>query len=1116
MATLGKYEILHPLARGGMAELYLARSSGIEGFEKQVVLKKILPELAQNAEFVERFLDEARLAATLHHSNIAQVYDVGQDGGSYFFAMEYVPGEDLRALLNEVSKRNQTVPLEVAISILIGVCAGLHYAHEKVDSDGKSLGIIHRDVSPSNVVVSWDGTVKVVDFGIAKAAHRSSETETGRVRGKFAYMSPEQCRAQPLDRRSDIFSLGVVMFELTTCTRLFRGESDFDSMKAVVEDPIPRPSEKRPDYPPELEAVVMKTLARDPAERYATAEELQLALEAFARERKLAVSTVTVARYMESMFGQRVSTWRETGQDPRAAQEHATRTLPSQPSAGASSLPEPRARRWGRNIALGGALLAVLGAAGLTAMKLRSAPVAPTGGRQSVAVMGFKNLSGRGETAWLSTAAVEMLSTELAVGDALHTIPSADVSRARTELQLPESEAYDRETLRRVRANTGADLVVSGSYFALGNPGEKVRLDLRIQRTGDDQPMASLGDSGTVEELPEMLTRIGARVRRKLGVGEVSAADEGAVRASLPANPEAARLYAEGLAALRRVDGVRARSLLEQAVAAEPGHPIPHAALAETLTFLGYDAQATQEAERAFTLSGTLPREEQAVIEAQYRAASKDWEKSIALYRKLSAAAPDRVDYRLGIEEAQVRSGKLTDALATLEEQRRISSEDPRLDLQEARINQLLGDNAKSMAAAERAIARGREREAWGAVAVALGYRGWALRNTGHSDEGMASLEEALQLYQRAGDRLAVARTLINIATLRYFLGDFDGAGDYFMKALDILRQGGRGLVVVLANSAQLRIEQGRLTDGEKLGNEARAAAIEAGDRLMQADADLDLAEVAAQRGNFSAAQASCDEALGLARASSSKTSTVDAQLELARLDLLRGTLADARPRLEEALATAKEIDRGDAQASALHLLGQLAALQGDFATARARLEEALAIREKEKERVHALLSRRALAGLDLVEGKPGAAVALAANVAEWRMLKIPDEETRAGALLTRALLAERNVDEAAKVSARTVEIARTSQLPWVQIESHVAAGLVEVARGNRGVGEKVIDAAVGEAQKLGMVGLALETRLALVEVEEASAAKKRRTALATDAAAAGYPGIVARLAKIK
>jgi serine/threonine protein kinase len=320
--TLGRYRLLRRLARGGMAEIFLAHATGIEGFEKLVVIKRILPQFAGNPEFVRMFLDEARLAATLHHPNIAQVYDVGMVDGQFFFAMEHIHGQDLRAILRTLAKAKEPMPLGEALTITIGVCSGLHYAHEKRGLDGQPLGIIHRDVSPSNVLVTYDGCPKLVDFGIAKAATSSVETQAGAVRGKTAYLSPEQCRCEALDRRSDVFEMGIVLYETSTRSRLFGGDSDFATMRAIVDHAVPPPSIRRSDFPPELERIVMKALAANPEDRYQTVQDLQLDLESFAREQRLVISAIALNKFMERLFRDQILAWREAQSAGKNLGEH--------------------------------------------------------------------------------------------------------------------------------------------------------------------------------------------------------------------------------------------------------------------------------------------------------------------------------------------------------------------------------------------------------------------------------------------------------------------------------------------------------------------------------------------------------------------------------------------------------------------------------------------------------------------------------------------------------------------------------------------------------------------------------------------------------------------------
>ena len=277
--------------------MLLARADGgeaIKDFERHVVIKRIKAEHAKEQKFVQMFLDEARLAATLHHQHIVQVHDIGEDKGEYFLAMEYLHGEDVRRLLSFASKKKQNVPVEVALAIVSACAAGLHHAHEKK--------IVHRDVSPSNIIVGYDGSVKLVDFGIAKA---------GQLAGKLAYMSPEQIKGDVIDRRSDVWSLGVVLYELATTTRLFKGDGDDASiMDQVIGGKIPLPRIRRPELTNELQTIIMSALTTDPKRRYQTADELRAAIDAYAQ--KTGGVAADLGTYMKRQFGARAMPWLET------------------------------------------------------------------------------------------------------------------------------------------------------------------------------------------------------------------------------------------------------------------------------------------------------------------------------------------------------------------------------------------------------------------------------------------------------------------------------------------------------------------------------------------------------------------------------------------------------------------------------------------------------------------------------------------------------------------------------------------------------------------------------------------------------------------------------------
>ncbi|MCK6552836.1 serine/threonine protein kinase, partial [Myxococcota bacterium] len=297
----GRYTLVHRLATGGMAEIWLATHRGVADFVRFVVVKKILSHLSDQPSFVELFLQEARTCALLNHPNIVQIYDLGREGTSYFIAMEYIAGEDLASITKRAAELGQPVPPTFAAKILADASKALHYAHGLTGPDGQPLGIVHRDVSPQNVLVTYEGEVKVVDFGIAKAASEEPG-QPGVLTGKFSYMSPEQARGRPLDARSDIFSLGIVLWELVTGKRLFKHDSELMILDLVTKLPVPRPVEVGTPVAPDLESVIFQALDRDATMRYQTAAELQVALEAVVRRAPKAVTSADRSAWMKGLY----------------------------------------------------------------------------------------------------------------------------------------------------------------------------------------------------------------------------------------------------------------------------------------------------------------------------------------------------------------------------------------------------------------------------------------------------------------------------------------------------------------------------------------------------------------------------------------------------------------------------------------------------------------------------------------------------------------------------------------------------------------------------------------------------------------------------------------------
>ena len=302
----GRYLLLDRINIGGMAEVWRGKVFGAGGFERLVAIKRILPNIAEDEEFISMFQDEAKISVQLTHANICQIYELNRIGPSLYIAMEYVPGKDLRSIFERARKKGEPPPVPLVCYVIGKLCEGLDYAHRKKDQHGRDLNVVHRDVSPQNVLISFEGEVKVIDFGIAKAAGKVTKTQAGILKGKFGYMSPEQIRGLPLDRRSDVFAIGVCLYELLTGERLFVGESDFQVLEKVRKAEVLPPSTYNRKIPEALERIVLKALAKDPADRFQYASELADELQRFLITSDSIFSRKDLMQYMKSTFAEEV------------------------------------------------------------------------------------------------------------------------------------------------------------------------------------------------------------------------------------------------------------------------------------------------------------------------------------------------------------------------------------------------------------------------------------------------------------------------------------------------------------------------------------------------------------------------------------------------------------------------------------------------------------------------------------------------------------------------------------------------------------------------------------------------------------------------------------------
>ena len=301
MTKRDKYRVVRKIDAGGMAEVFQGVAESIEGFKKKVAIKRVLPHLAENKKFLAMFLDEARVSMHMNHANVVHVFDIGQAGGTYFIVMEFVDGTDLKKVMEVVRVRKTRLPIAQAIYIVMEICKGLGYAHDLVDADGVNLGIVHRDVSPPNVLMSKQGEVKIVDFGLAKATSQLEHTDPGVVKGKFAYLAPEAAWGERVDTRADIFACGIILFELLTARRLFLGENDVQTVELVRRAEVPPIKEYNPDVLPDLEKIALKALAADPDARYRSCEEMAEDLAGYLFAQRLKVTGFDLGRMVKEI-----------------------------------------------------------------------------------------------------------------------------------------------------------------------------------------------------------------------------------------------------------------------------------------------------------------------------------------------------------------------------------------------------------------------------------------------------------------------------------------------------------------------------------------------------------------------------------------------------------------------------------------------------------------------------------------------------------------------------------------------------------------------------------------------------------------------------------------------
>jgi eukaryotic-like serine/threonine-protein kinase len=920
--SISHYVILEKIGAGGMGEVYRAHD---EQLDRDVALKVLPPGLLADEPARKRFRHEALALARLNHPNIETVFEFSSADGIDFLAIELIQGEPLSETLTE-----GPLPEKEILRLAIQATEGLAATHDQ--------GIIHRDLKPANLMITFDGRVKILDFGLAKLVRPGFETDltksiasaTGTISGTVPYMSPEQLRGMPVDIRSDIYAAGAVLYQMAAGRRPFPQSQNAELIGAILHKSPEPVSSVNPQISPALERVIFTALEKEPAQRYQSARDLRAALES------ISTSSAAAARALE--------------------------TPAAQPAADGPSF-------WGRDkiFVASAALALVLLASLFLAIRYRAvrnglahsstsaenSPAAsspssasPNHSRPSVAVLGFKNISGQPDKAWLSTALSEMLTTELAAGEQLRTVPGENIAQMKVNLSLADADSYGQATLQKIHANLNADDIVLGSYVPIGNGG--LRLDLRLQDADRGETIDAISATGSERQIDDLVDRVGAELRQKLGAGAVTDEQQATVKAAMPSNADAAKLYADGLAKLRLFEAAQSVDLFQTAIAADPKFALAHSALASAWSLLGHDNDAQSESKKAFDLSNNLPREQRLWVEGHYREYTYDWPKAIDAYKSLVDVFPDNLQYGLQLARAQTAAGRANEALKTIADLRRLpapSRDDPLIGIAESKAAIAVGDFKRGQAAAELAATQAQAIGARLLVARALLEKGDALFDLGKTKDDLQAAEDARQLFAAAGDMGGVASALTNRGNALYRLGDLDAAKHTWEESLSIAHDIGdqTRIGTSLNNLGLVKWHTGDLRGAKTNFDQALAIANQHGDRRTSAQSTTNLAGLLYDQGDLSGAARMEEKTLDAFREIGDRSGIANAN---ANLGMMQSDLSDydgALARFAEASAIFHDLGETSGVGSTANKRGNVFYLQGKAPQAKAAYDEGLA-----------------------------------------------------------------------------------------------------------------------------------------------------------------------------
>ena len=1028
----GRYEIQKLLGMGGMGAVYKARDLEVD---RTVGLKVIRPDLAGNPAILARFKQELVLARQVTHRNIIRIYDLNEADGVKFITMEYIEGEDLRTILTREGK----LPPKESVNIMRQSCAGLQAAHVE--------GVIHRDLKPSNIMRDASGRVVIMDFGLAKTVQGDGMTQTGMMIGTMEYMSPEQAMGSELDPRSDLFTMGLIFYELITGNIPFRAESAIASLvKRTQERAVPL-SEVDPTVPPALSLIAAKCLERDPKARYSSVQELIDDLDIFEGKRTRSSSA---------------------GRSASGASVFAPPTI----GAGEPSIPLPSpapAKRfplmW---IAIG--VVGIALAAGIGVV-VKSKIGGSIGGRQSpqtaalsLAIVPFYNSSNDPSLNWLASSLSETLSTDIGQSQRVRLVSPSRLQQALRDLHISPQTQLDFSTLKRIAEFTNADTVLYGQYQKFG---EQIRINATVYDLKHDRNFELKTDVPSEKDLLGGLDNLASQVRANLSTDPDVLQDlKGHSQFVLTKSVPALKAYDEGLQLLRSGKEQDAAKNFEEAVGEDPNFAMAYSKLAQSYHSLGFDDKAEQASRRAVTLSDNLPAQEKYLIEANNAVITNDTAKGILAYEKLTATNPDDTDSQLALAGLYERAANYDDARKRLAKVRAADSKNLDALLASGRVEISAGNPQAGLeflnSAYSLATQFGNEEakasieQQMGAAYQALNNLDEALKNytealeirkrlglekgvasslnmiarvqdmMGNSQEALANYKESLAGFQRIGDRrstaiilmnlgnyylnhaeyedalkssndaLAILRdlgdeanqaiTLNNLGAIRTYMENFQDALPYFQQAYQIQERLKLtdGMAETLHDMAETNVYLGQYDTAVNQFLKALEIRRNSGDLSGVASNSSSIGALYADQGKYGQALSALQESLkDYQQANDHTWMMVEAMARYGNVVSEVGRWDEGQTKLNEAVKLASEVKNDVVLSQALNYLGDSYFYQGDYGTAKPQYERALQAATKAKNREMLTLSRFNLARLDVVQDRAALAIPVLKKLAE-------------------------------------------------------------------------------------------------------------------------------------